>query len=95
MQLFWTMGQMDLSNEILTVSQLEAVGPGVTGVVIDPGISPGFAGKGVFLSFWQAKIIPNKKSVTVLFIFWSKPIFTRLPSNVQNYFKNLNYYFLT
>jgi hypothetical protein len=51
MQLFWTMGQMDLSKEILTVSQLEAVGPGVTGVVIDPGVSPGFTGKGVFLSF--------------------------------------------
>ena len=44
------MGQMDLSNEILTVSQIVAVGPGVTGVVV-PGVSPGFIGKGVFLSF--------------------------------------------
>ena len=44
------MGQMDLSKEIITVSQIEAVGPGVTGVV-DPGVSPGFIGKGMFLSF--------------------------------------------
>jgi hypothetical protein len=63
------MGQMDLSNEILTVSQMVAVGPGVTGVVV-PGVSPGFIGKGVFLSFWHAKIIPSKKITRILFIFF-------------------------
>jgi hypothetical protein len=69
------MGQMDLSKEILTVSQIEAVGPGVTGVV-DPGVSPGIIGKGMFLSFWQAKIIPSKKITRILFIFfWLKFVY--------------------
>jgi hypothetical protein len=45
------MGQMDLSKEMLTVSHVDAVGPGVTRVVIDPVVYPGFTGKGVFLSF--------------------------------------------
>ena len=62
-------GQMDLSNEILIVSHIEVVGPGITGVV-DPGISTGFEGKGVFLSFWHAKIIPSKKITRILFIFF-------------------------
>jgi hypothetical protein len=63
------MGQMDLSNEIITVSQIVAVGPGLTGVV-DPGLSTGFIGKGMFLSFWHAKIVPSKKITRILFIFF-------------------------
>jgi hypothetical protein len=51
MQLFWTMGQMDLSNEILTVSQVAIVGLGVVGVVAVPELSVLFAGRGAFLSF--------------------------------------------
>jgi hypothetical protein len=71
------MGQMDLSKEILIVSQAEAVGPGVSGVV-DPGISPGFIGKGVFLSFWHAKIIPSKKITRILFnFFWLKFVYAQ------------------
>jgi hypothetical protein len=63
------MGKIDLSNEMLTVSQVEDVGPGIMGV-IDPGVSPGFIGKGMFLSFWHAKIIPSKKITRILFIFF-------------------------
>jgi hypothetical protein len=42
----------------------------VVGGVVDPGVSPGFIGKGVFLSFWHAKIIPSKKITRILFIFF-------------------------
>ena len=42
------MGQMDLSKEILTVSQVAVVGLGVVAV---PELSVLFAGRGAFLSF--------------------------------------------
>jgi hypothetical protein len=69
MQLFCTIGQMDFSKVILAVSQVEAVGPGISGVV-DPGVSPGLKGEGVFLSFWHAKITPSNKITRILFIFF-------------------------
>jgi hypothetical protein len=64
------MGQMDLSKEMLTVSQVAVVGLGVVGVVAIPELSVLFAGSGVFLSFWHAKIIPSKKITRILFIFF-------------------------
>jgi len=45
------MGPMDLSKEMLTVSQVAVVGLGVVGVVAIPELSVLFAGRGAFLSF--------------------------------------------
>jgi len=82
------MGQMDLSNEILTESQVFVVGVGVVGVVV-PGLAVLFVGKGVFLSFWQAKIVPSKIITRILFIFFGSIflaliLFERLPIQIQD-----------
>lgn len=63
------MGQNDLSKGMLIESKGEPIGPGVTGVVIDPEVSPNFAVKD-FLSFWEAKRIAKKEKIHFYSLFF-------------------------